>query len=77
VPITEPLQLLHADTAGRISTSGGLGEQDFITLLDDFTGYKIVVCVKSKAEIPAALIAELNKLMNRTGREHHVLLGTE
>jgi hypothetical protein len=24
VPITEPLQLLHADTAGRISTPGGL-----------------------------------------------------
>jgi hypothetical protein len=29
VPITEPLQLLHADTAGRISTPGGLGEQYF------------------------------------------------
>jgi hypothetical protein len=37
-------------------------------LLDDVTGYKVVVCLKSKAEIPAALIAELNKLMTRTGR---------
>lgn len=57
----KPLQLLHSDVCGPIHPPAQhTGAHYFMTVLDDFSGYSVVSCIKSKAEAATALQRIIN-----------------
>jgi transposase InsO family protein len=67
-PPTKPLEVVHLDTAGKLARPGVHGEHYFVTIYDGFTGWRQVILVRTKDEIPGKLRAALMQLMNLTGR---------
>jgi transposase InsO family protein len=67
-PPTRPLEVVHLDTAGKLARPGVHGEHYFVTIYDGFTGWRQVILVRTKDEIPPRLRAALMQLMNLTGR---------
>ena len=72
-PPTRPLQRISMDTAVMRAIPGIRGEQYFTMLVDEFTGYKIVLIVQRKDQIPGAIIACLIRLMNQLRDKGFVL----
>jgi hypothetical protein len=64
-PATRPLQRIHLDTAYMKAVPGVCGEQYFVTVLEEWSGWKEVLVVQNKAQIPGAVKACLLRLMNK------------
>ena len=59
---TQILQLLHTDVAGPYATTSWNDKRYVLTVLDDYTKLSSIKCLKTKEEVPAALIHILNSL---------------
>ncbi|CAI7903897.1 unnamed protein product [Closterium sp. NIES-54] len=70
-PSTAPLQTLHMDVWGPARVSGQDHERYFLLVVDDYTRYTTVFPLRSKGEVPDALIpwirTVLTKLEGRKG----------
>jgi transposase InsO family protein len=64
---TRRLELVHVDTAGMFARPGVQLEQYFVIIYDGFTGWREVILVKSKDQIPEQVKHVLVRWMNQTG----------
>jgi transposase InsO family protein len=70
-PTTQMLQVMHTDIMGPVPPSYD-GKKYILTVYDDYSKLASVVCLKSKDEAPAVLIAicnHLEKQLSKTGEK--------
>ena len=48
---SEPLELIHSDVCGKLSTKSLGGAEYFVTLTDDKTRYVCVYVIKKKSDV--------------------------
>ncbi|KAJ9533216.1 hypothetical protein QJQ45_018360, partial [Haematococcus lacustris] len=70
--VTRPLALVHMDVYGPISQPARDGGRYFATFLDDYTGLSVVVMLKQKSDVPAAVQHVVALLEKQSG--HQVLV---
>ncbi|KAJ9522869.1 hypothetical protein QJQ45_023653 [Haematococcus lacustris] len=70
--VTRPLALVHMDVCGPISQPARDGSRYFATFLDDYTGLSVVVMLKQKSDVPAAVQHVVALLEKQSG--HQVLV---
>jgi hypothetical protein len=64
----EPLQLLHTDVLGPVTPASRGGNRYLLTVMDDHSGYSLVMPLKQKSEVAAALQRSIAFLETQTGR---------
>lgn len=64
---TERLGLVHADVIGKMPCQSVGGSLWILTMMDDFSRYSEVVCLKSKADVASACWDVLQKWQRQTG----------
>jgi hypothetical protein len=65
---TRPLEVVHVDTAGKFAKPGVHREQYFVVIYDGYTGWREVILVRYKWQIPEQLKHVLVRWMNQTGQ---------
>ena len=50
-PVTEVLEAVHMDVVGPFPTLSQSGAQYFLTIVDQFSGFKVVKIIKQKSEV--------------------------
>lgn len=66
---SRPLELLHSDLMGPISPPSRNGEKYLLTLLDDYTGLSVVVALKNKTQVLAAMQEQISMLETQSGQQ--------
>jgi GAG-pre-integrase domain len=62
------LERVHVDTVGAMPITGQGGEQYFVTLVDDFSGYLAICHVHLKSQVPHVVIGTLREWERQTGK---------
>lgn len=65
---TRVLELVHMDVCGPIEVPSLGGKRYFVTLLDDWSGWSIVVPIAAKSQVAEVIILELERWMTQTGQ---------
>ena len=65
---TEPLERVHSDVCGPMSTSSFGGAKYFVTFIDDFTGYITLYPIRKKDEVQACFERFRAEVEKQTGR---------
>ena len=66
-PAATPLELLHTDLCGPMSTDSLGGSRYFMTALDDHTGFSWTFFLRRKSDAPATLIDFITYIQRQTG----------
>jgi transposase InsO family protein len=68
-----PLELVHSDLVGPMRVQGLRGERYFVTLLDDFSRYCEVFCLKKKSEAASTIIDAMLRWERQVDRKVKVI----
>ena len=66
---SRPLELVHSDMIGKFHVESRGGSFYALTMLDDFSRYSEVICVRFKSDVPDALMNCLQKWERQTGEK--------
>jgi transposase InsO family protein len=68
-----PLELVHSDVIGKMPCKSIGGNQYVLTIIDDYSRYSEIVCLKSKGDVASALWDVLTKWERQTGQKVKVV----
>ena len=69
----KPMELVHSDVMGPFPVAGFRDERYAVTLLDDYSSYAEVICVKNKSDVAAVVIERLTEWERQTEHKLKVL----
>jgi transposase InsO family protein len=65
--VSKVLQLIHSDVLGPMPCEGVQGEKYVLTVLDDYSRFSEVVCLRNKRDVAASLIDVIARWQRQTG----------